>query len=269
MYSKLGQTFASTPRRQKRWTRTRSVVHEGPRQSHGSRDFRNRRSNGASREGRGGGKEKKWRPRSGGTLWAVRPLDRQINGPCGGKPNANCNTGCWKGYGGPTRGASRQAKMDCYWPRIQPFGPRHSHDMLTSAWTRSRGMKPFARKGLEGWPKIQSLGVSAATMRSRTVSDSLPAFDSDRPSKSRLNFLRSNTNFRFFLRTKGKKKKNLWWIPINLRSHRSIATWIAIGDNCTRAICIERIGSFKIMCFFNEVVELFSLKRTYVKTLLN
>lgn len=74
-------------------------------------------------------------------------------------------------------------------------------------------MKPFARKGLEGWPKIQSLGVSAATMRSRTVSDSLPAFDSDRPSKSRLNFLLFEYEFPFLLTNEGEEEEEFMMNP--------------------------------------------------------
>ena len=169
-----------------------------------------------------------------------------------------------------------------------PFGPRHSHDMLTSAWTRFErregGMKPFARKGdRKGGPKIQSLSVSAGAYeavpyRIRWFSSSccfVAVTDSDSSTNEYcewIPFLLTN-----LLRTsEGRREGDVMDRVMNsgsmlVANSIAFAIWGGRRDNCTRGK--EGTGAFAlkesarlIMCFFNEVVELFPLKRIHAET---
>lgn len=149
---------ARPPQRKK--TKDRRWWKEPSGRSHGSRDFRNRRSNGSAWVQARGGRGRKNGVPCGGTLWAVRPMDRQINGPCGGSPNANCNTGCWEGCGGREEPVDRPK-----WIVIgRGFNPR-APPLVSYANERVNvpGDETLCTKGLEERPKIQSLGASTNT----------------------------------------------------------------------------------------------------------
>lgn len=225
---------------------------------------------------RGKRRKKKNGVPSGGTLWAVRSLDGQINGPCGGSPNANCNTGCWEGV----------------W-RTERSQPTGQNGLLLAedstlrapplAWYANErvnafrgGMKPFARKGCKGGPKIQSLSVSAGTQEAVPYPILFASF-------ARLQIVRPNRWtlwLNYFLRTLRTREGEggcygSWriWDRSKMLVANSIAfaIWGRGRDNWEgktgQAFALKESARL-IMCFFNEVVELFSLKRIHVETLI-
>lgn len=182
-----------------------------------------------------------------------------------------------KGYGGP-RGASRQAKMDCYWPRIQPFGPRHSHDMLTSAWTRfEEGWNPLRERVARVARKSNPLAYLPARRKPYHIRFSSPALHGYR------SFVRIGEHCDWITSyepcERGKEKGDVM-DPDEFRIDRrsmlvansiAFAIWGRGRDNWEgktgQAFALKESARL-IMCFFNEVVELFSLKRIHVETLI-